>query len=79
VSLTREQIQARMVELQLESSSMRERQIGLLSLFNSACVMNAQKEMQELRDALHVNLDASLDNCAMQFLLSRQLIGMGGA
>lgn len=73
-----EHLQARITELQTKNYAATLHYAGLQNLFNAAAVIPNTQDMDELRERMHASLDEQLDNNAALFMLTKQLIAMGG-
>lgn len=72
--LTYEQLQQRVHECSLMSSSLQQRYAGELNIFNAAAALQNGKEMDELRARIHNTVDAMLDNNVTLFMLTAMMM-----
>jgi len=75
--VTREQIAKRIGELNVQAQAMASRYSGFMSLYNAACLENNREAMEEYRQSVVACVEAILDNNAVQFMLTRQLMDLG--
>lgn len=73
-----EQLQDRIREIHVENHALALHYAGLQNIFNAAAVQAHGGEMDAVREKLHALLDEQLDNNASVFMLTRQLIALGG-
>jgi hypothetical protein len=72
--LTYEQLQQRIHDCSLMSSSLQQRYAGELNIFNAAAALQNGKEMDELRARVHNTVDAMLDNNVTLFMLTAMMM-----
>jgi hypothetical protein len=75
---THDQLQQRMHECSLLSTSLQQRYAGELNIFNAAAALQNGKEMDELRARIHNTVDQMLDNNVTLFMLTGMMMQYRG-
>ena len=76
--MTKEQLAERIKDLTIAGSVLNQRYSGTIALFNAACLENNTELMDQYRLTVQSIVDQILDNNALQLMLTRQLLSMGG-